>query len=185
MLTNAYNLVSESLRYETGAFYGSCAGLSIGAGLLYANLRQPAFDAATARYKTVRGSAYVITHECDIHQGNNRPLNDSVLICPIIRFEEFVESYQGLPNLPAFLGELATRGVFRAVYIPSLPEDLPYGGVLYLNRITSTHLSVFDEAEVRCIGAVARIGLLEIDAALQNLLMREKSERLSGVGLRR
>jgi hypothetical protein len=175
----AYSVVSTNLSYLPGAFYGSGHDLSLGAGMFFSNVRQPAFDSKTLLYKTVRGSVYVITHECDVAQSNPRPLNDSVLICPLIRFEDFVAEFQALPNLPAFLGELATRDVFRAVYIPSF-YGIPYGAILYLNRMTSTHVSAFDESGVACIGAVSARGLREIDAALQNLLMREKADRLWG-----
>lgn len=128
----------------------------------------------------MRGLGYVVTHECDIHQGNDRPFNDSALVCPVIRFEEFIASSTEMPNVPAFLGELATRGVVRAVYVPPM-DPIPYGGILYLNRITHTHVNAFGEEGTQCVAAVSRTGLLEIDAALQNLLMREKSEVLWGV----
>ena len=147
--------------------------------MFFSNVRLPAFDSNALLYKTVRGLVYVVTHECDVSQDNRRPLNDSVLICPLIRFEEFVAEFNALPNLPAFLGELATRDVFRAIYVPSLRE-IPYGAILYLNRITSTHVSAFEESGVDCIGAVSTTGLREIDASLQNLLMREKADRLWG-----
>ncbi len=182
-LDEAHDLVTTKLSYQPGSFYGSAYGLSLGAGLLYSNVRQPAFDHQRLLYRTVRGLAYVVTHECDVAESNNRPLNDSVLICPLIRFEDFVVEFESLPNLPAFLGELATRDVFRAVYIPTLTA-IPYGAVLYLNRITSTNVHVFDETGVECVGAVSGVGLREIDAALQNLLLREKSEMLSGMRTR-
>jgi hypothetical protein len=182
---DAYDVVCSNLSYEPGAFYGSTYGTTLGAGLFYSNLRQPAFDKATLRYKTVRAFAYVITHECDIAQSNARPLNDSVLTCPLIAFEHFVSEFQGLPNLPAFLGELATRDVFRAVYIPTIDRMMPYGAILYLNRIASTDISAFEEPGVECIGTVSTTGLREIDSALYNLLMREKADALTGFWPRR
>jgi len=180
-LDEAHGVVLDNLKYQPGAFYGSAEGLPIGAGLFYSNVRQPAFDLTSRRFKTVRGLAYVVTHECDISQANDRPFNDSVLICPLIRFDRFVEESQALPNLGAFLGELATRDVFRAVYVPSI-ADAHYGAILYLNRITSIHVTVLEEDGVECIGAVSATGLREIDAALSNLLMREKADKLWGAG---
>jgi hypothetical protein len=176
----AYDVVSKNLSYPPGAFYGSAHDLNLGAGMFFSNVRQPAFDAKSLVYKTVRGLAYVVTHECDVSQDNRRPLNDSVLICPLIPFEAFFTEFHALPNLPAFLGELATRDVFRAVYLPSNGRELRYGAILYLNRITSTHVSAFEESGVDCFGAVSTTGLREIDASLQNLLMREKADRLWG-----
>jgi hypothetical protein len=176
----ARGVVLENLKYQPGAFYGSAQGLALGAGMFFSNLRQPAFDPDRRLYRTVRGLAYVVTHECDVSQANNRPFNDSVLICPLIRFERFVEEFQGMSNLGAFLGELATRDVFRAVYVPTL-ADAQYGAILYLNRITTTHVSAFEEEGVECVGAVSATGLREIDAALSNLLMRQKADRLWGM----
>ena len=176
---DAYEVVSGNLSYEPGASYGTTFGVTLGAGVFYSNVRQPAFDKRSLLYKTVRGPAYVVTHECDVSQSNNRPLNDSVLICPLIPFENFFAEFKSLPNLPAFLGELATRDVFRAVYVPTI-DGYAYGAILYLNRITSTDVGAFDEAGVECIAAVSTVGLREIDAALSNLLMREKADQLSG-----
>jgi hypothetical protein len=177
---DAYAVVSDNLPYQPGAFYGSKFGTTLGAGLLYSNLRQPAFEKTTLRYRTVRATAsYVITHECDVAQSNSRPLNDSVLVCPLIPFEHFFAEFEHLPNLPAFLGELATRDVYRAIYVPAV-GDLSYGAILYLNRIASTDVTAFEESGVECIGAVSTVGLREIDAALSNLLLREKADSLSG-----
>lgn len=88
-----------------------------------------------------------------------------------------------MSTIPASLAAKPARNprcdVFRAVYLPAL-SDIPYGGILYLNRITSTEVSAFDDPAGRCIGAVSVVGLREIDAALQNLLLREKADRLCG-----
>jgi len=176
---DAYEVVSSNLSYEAGAFYGTTFGITLGAGLFYSNVRQPAFDKQSLLYKTVRGPAYVVTHECDVAQSNSRPLNDSVLICPLIPFEDFFAEFESLPNLPAFLGELATRDVYRAIFVPTV-DGYPYGAILYLNRITSTDVGAFGENGVQCIAAVSTVGLREIDAALSNLLLREKADELSG-----
>jgi len=179
IVDDAYASICRALPYEPGAFYGGTSDLGLGAGLLYANVRQPAFDSERRLYRTIRGLAYVITHECDTEQENDRPFIDSVLICPIIRFEEFVDE-GGISNLLGFLGDVAQRRVPRLAYLPTASQ-LPYGGLLYLNRITSTHISAFDEAGTACIAAVSAIGLREIDVALQNLLLREKSDVLWGM----
>lgn len=176
----AYRLISRALPYSEGAFYGSAHGIAIGAGLLYNGVKYPLFDTALTRYRTVRGPVYVVTHECDVEQENTRPFNDSVLVCPIISLEYFVEEWQGMPNFPGFLGDLARRRVTRTVFIPAVGV-LAYGGILYLNRIISTHVSVFGDAEVGTIGAVSATGLREVDAAIGNLLFREKSDYLWGM----
>jgi hypothetical protein len=124
-----------------------------------------------------------VTHECDTAQDNDRVYNESLLICPVIDFEAFLDEcrVQSHPNIGALLGNMAKRNVPRLLFIPSDGGVLPYGGVLYLNLITSTHLSAFHESEVQRVGAVSASGLREVDNALQNLLMREKSDRLWGV----
>jgi hypothetical protein len=178
----AYDLVCETVPYETGAFYGGGQNLAIGAGLFFNNLKFPLFDSGSRLFRTVRGVAYVVTHECDTAQDNDRIYNESMLVCPVINFEIFLEECraQAHPNIGALLGNMAKRNVPRLLFVPSDGAVLPYGGVLYLNRITSTHLSAFEESQVERIGAVSATGLREVDSALQNLLMREKSDRLWG-----
>jgi hypothetical protein len=182
-LDDAFAVVTENLPYRQSVkrFYGTSYGVTLGVGMLYAQIRQPAFDKDSRFYKTVRGAAYVITHECDVSQANARIFNDAVLICPLIRFEDFFEEFKAHPNLGAFLGELATRDVYRAVYIPPI-GDFEYGAVLYLNRISSTDVRSFSEEPAQCIGTVSALGLREIDAALSNLLMREKADMLTDMG---
>jgi hypothetical protein len=180
-LTDACELVLGVVTYQVGAFYGAEENMPVGAGLFVSNLRLPLFDATTYLFKTVRGDAYVVTHECDIAEENDRICKEWLLVCPVIHFDEFVAEYQSHQNLGAFLGELAKRNIPRLLYIPPLGAPLPYGGVLHLNRITSTHVSAFAETGVARIGAVSATGLREVDSALQNLLFREKSHRLWGM----
>jgi len=180
-VAEAHALVLEKIAYQPGAFYGAPDGLALGAGIFFSNVRQPQFDSNSRRFRTVRGMSYVVTHECDVAQENDRLFNDSVLVCPVIRFEEFFDEVDGQTNLGAFLGNMATRNIPRLVYVPTFGEALPYGGVLYLNRITNTHVSAFGEEGVAPIAAVSATGLREVDSALGNLLMREKSDRRWGV----
>jgi hypothetical protein len=180
-LEDAYGFISKHLPYQDGgAFYGSAAGLSLGAGLLYSNVRQPAFNPGRNLYSTVKSHVYVVTHECDADQRNDRAFIDSVLVCPIIPYQSFIGDCATHPNLPGFLAEIATRRVYRLLYIPPI-DPLEFGGVLYLNRITNVHVSAFSEAGTLCLGAVAGIGLREVDAALANLLLREKAQPLTGM----
>lgn len=180
-LDHAYRFICDHLPYsDPGSFYGASAGLSLGAGLLYSNVRQPAFNSDTRLYRTIKTDAYVLTHECDADQQNDRVFKDAVLVCPVIPLPNFLEGCTGHSNIHGFLAEIAARQVHRLLYLPPI-EPLKYGGMLYLNRITSVHVSTFSEPGTQCIGAVAAKGLFEVDSALQNLLLREKAQRLTGM----
>jgi len=170
------------LPYPPGAFYGQHEGLNLGAGLIYSGVRQPAFDFEKQRYVTIEATSYVITHECDVATENARPLSDSLIVCPLIPFEAFIEEHGEVDNLKSLLVEMAKRHVYRAIYLPPLANVSQFGAVLYLNLLTTTHVSAFGpESKAQAIGAVSGHGLREIDVALQNLLLREKSDRLWGM----
>lgn len=179
LVAEASRAVRESLPYSPGAFYGASSGVALGVGLLYENLRFPALDAQRLVFKTVSGAGLVITHECDVDQSNHRPFIDGVLICPLIEFSHFVQQSSTFSNPRGFYGDLARRNIPRLLYLPPIGA-LAHGGVLYLNRIVSTDVSVFHRGGASLMGALSATGLRELDAALQNLLLRPKSDRLGG-----
>lgn len=177
----AYRHLFRHLQLDSGRFFARDTGLSLGAGQLYAGVTFPIFDDENKLYLTAEGLVYVLTHECDIDQSNIRPYNSHVLICPIIDFREFVDEFQGShseEHLRGFLSDLGKRKVSRLVYLPHIYPQLPYGGLLYLNRITHTHVSSFGGTSVSMICTVTPIGLREVDYALTNSLLRPKVEPL-------
>jgi len=180
----ALHCVLANLRTDIGRFFATGEGLSLGKGKFYNSLIFPLFDDASQAFMTVAGIGYVLTHECDVDQQNNRTFNDDVLICPVIPFQDLVETLkQELPRdqLMAFLGNLGARNIHRLIYIPSLGEKLAYGGVLYLNQITNTPVSVFSNGEATSIGALTGYSLTIVEYAIENHLLRPKVERLAFV----
>src|SRR5688500_16630632 len=121
----AYAFVAEAAPYELKSFYGPAAGVGLGAGLVYSNVLQPAFDYGESRFKTILSTAYVVTHECDIDQFNERPFNEAVLICPIIPFAAFVAFCSEHSNFAGLLGDLINRRVPRLLYLPDC-NGLPH-----------------------------------------------------------
>lgn len=181
-LENAYTTLTKKLTIEVGKFFSANPKLSVGAGTIYGNVRYPLLDTDQNIFDTVSGLVYVLTHECDVAQDNVRIFNSDLLICPIIPLEDFVAEYEEkLPHeqLIAFVVSLASRDVSRVIYIPTIPDALPYGGLLYLNQISSTNLSVFKLEDVKHVSAVTAYGLTIIDQAIQNHLLRPKAERLA------
>lgn len=178
----AYRHLMDSLRYnDHGRFYGVDEALPLGAGLLYSPIRFPIFDPDERIYVTVEGLVYVLTHECDLDQDNDRAFNHSALICPITQLEDLVAEYSeefGDDRARSFINALARREVSRLVYIPPFDDRLPYGGVLNLNEITNTFIDEFEQGGVEKVCSVSGFGIQVIDNFLKNHLLREKSARL-------
>lgn len=106
-------------------FYGSPSDLPVGRGLIFTQVRQPIYDVEQQLFLTVEEPAYVLTHECDVDPANDRPFSNYLLICPIIRFEDWFAAYtedHGDDELGAFLGNVANRRVSRVFYLPPLPQ---------------------------------------------------------------
>jgi len=179
-LDDAHSLLQRSLPYSPGEFYGSAPSDGVGAGMLFENVRFPAFERERRRFVTAKGLVYVVTHECDVDQSNDRPFIDSVLVCPIIDMADLLAVQADLGDISSFLTNVINRNVPRLAYLPTI-NACPYGGFLYLNKITFTDVQEFGQPEVVCVGAVSGKGLREIDTALQNLLLREKADRLAGM----
>ena len=77
---------------------------------------------------TYRGPVYVIIHECDVARQNSKHFNQSVLICPIIRFKRFIELYLEFNVRKGgreFLQNLATRKIYKLFYFPAYDSRLP------------------------------------------------------------
>ncbi|HKU12992.1 MAG TPA: hypothetical protein VJQ52_01280 [Steroidobacteraceae bacterium] len=181
-LAAASALVEGNLDYRSGMFYGSPADLPLGRGLIFTQVRQPIYDVEQHLFMTVEEPVYILTHECDVDPANQRTFRSYLLVCPIIRFEDWLAAYSedhSDDELGAFLGNLATRRVSRVFYLPPLPPLLGYGGLLYFNQITHTHVSAVSFEGGNCVAAVTEYGLTKIDHMLENHVLRPKAQVLS------
>lgn len=163
-------------------FYGPAAGLDWGVGLIVRGLAYPFYDRDVSEFAVGIGRAYIVSHECDIDPANIRPFNDTVLLCPIIPLELVIEHYlagRTERQTKSFIDALGNGTVDRAAYIPTIADELPYGGVLYLNSMTHTNVVELDRDSVGCCCAVSVFGLRYIDRALGNaILKRPKAQPL-------
>jgi hypothetical protein len=169
-----------------GAFYGSAGGRAPGSGLIYRDVIFPQFNNQTQDFDTLRGAAYVLTHECDIDPSNNRHFNDLVLVCPLILFQDFVDEYEtqiGRATLESMVVALARNDVSRVFFLPPASqfvgaEELQRGALLYLNQISHTPASRLQGSAV-C--ALSNYGLDRLDAKFKNHLFRPKAEPLPAI----
>ena len=153
----------------------------LGAGCIIKRVRFPLFTPERMVFATIRTTVLVISHECDVSTENRRPFNEDVIVCPIIPLHNFVTRFReayGSERLPAYVHNLATRRINRLVYIPPIPMHLDYGGVLFLNRISSTNVSCFFENEVEWVRVLSANGLREIDNAMEHQFLRPKQQML-------
>lgn len=177
----AYRRVAASSTINHGRFYSPGGEVGLGKGKLYETVAYPFFDLENRIFQTVEGMVYVLTHECDVDLDNQRIFNEDVLICPIIPLEHIVEAYRealSRMQLESFLTNLGARNISRVVYLPPY-SGLDYGGVMYLNHITNTHISSFSQTTVTSVCAVTAFGLTQIEYALENHLLRPKTDRLA------
>lgn len=177
----AFEIATANLSPGAARFYGTVNGAAVGAGLILSNVEYPAYIAGQERFGVLRGLILVLTHECDLEQDNSRVMNDSAIICPVIPLETFVEELAPILDDEAvgqFLSNVTARNVNRLVYIPVIAEILPYGGYLYLNLLSHTHLSKLTGQDVATVCMTSPDGLREIDLALERHLRRPKADRL-------
>jgi len=177
----ANRYVLDRLDVEVGRFFYPAGAMALGVGQIYGGIRF-AVDTGDGHYRTVRGLVYVLTHECDVDPNNERSFNTHVLICPVIRFEEWYQEFSQENTsdyVRSFLALLAARKVSRVMYLPFLgTEQLPYGGLLYLNTITNSLVEAFLHSDARRLGTATSYGIWSIDQVLQRHLFREKAERV-------
>jgi hypothetical protein len=167
-------------------FYGPAAGLDWGVGLIARGLAYPFYDREISEFVVGVGRAYIVSHECDIDPANSRPFNDTLLVCPIIPLEVVLDNYlagRSAGQTKSFVRALGNGTVDRAAYIPTIADELPYGGVLYLNAMTHTNVAELGRNGVVCCCAVSAFGLRYIDRALSNaILKRPKAQPLPLTG---
>lgn len=178
-------LAEASFRREHavgGGFYGAADGMAIGAGIIAAPIRYPLFNASSHKFETVEGAAYVLTHECDIDAGNIRHFNDHFVICPVIPLESLVAAYDDDGSVTGLVDAIAGNKVHRVFYLPPYSVDgLRNGGVLYLNQLASTHVSLFEITSPRNLCALSSYGQRSLDWKLENHFKRPKAEELPRV----
>lgn len=180
-LDEAHAILAGSAHTDVGSFYGTRVDLSVGAGLFFDGVRCPLYNIDDQVFDTYELPVYVLTHECDIDPANRRPFNDAVVVCPIITLQAFLDEapsrFGSADECKRFLANVARRYVSRLVYLPPSDGALANGGFIYLNALTSTHVSAVDQKVA--FAALSAGGLRELDFALQHHLLRPKAESLS------
>lgn len=167
-----------------GKYYSGSAHLAIGVGQFFDNVRYPVVNVERQVFQTAEGLCYLLTHECDLDPSNSRSFNDFALILPVIRFDiwyaKFATEFSEEPaRIKSFLKNLAHRAVSRVMYIPCIGADLEFGGLLYLNQLTSTHVSLLQSSSARLVCSLTGYGLDKVDHMLQRHLLRPKANRLA------
>lgn len=182
----AAKIMLDACAFDPAKFYGHVSSLSVGAGVLYSGILFSQFDKQDEVFDTVEGLVYVLTHECDVDQRNERNFNEAVLVCPILKLDEWVSEFvesKSDGELFGMIPAIAKNNVYRVFYLPPVPKHidqhiLPFGGLIYLNQITNTHVSCFNNQNCRPICALSTYGASLLDWKLQNHLFRPKSESL-------
>jgi len=188
MLLSPEKILADNALDDEGSFYGPPTGLSLGTGLIVGEVVFPYFDREQQRFVVASGTAYILSHECDLDPANDKVLGGYCLICPLLPIDDLIGSASAANlsqnDMSAFLGNLAARRISRFVYLPPL-AGFASGAVLNLNQITSTSLETMQLKNA--VAAVSVHGLLTIDMALENHLRRAKAEALplTGAALRK
>jgi hypothetical protein len=179
--SKAKEIAVASFRYQPGAFYGNAGGRALGVGLMYDSVIYPLLNEEESVYDTVEGPVYVLTHECDVDAENDRAFNEYVLICPITPFDVWASEFAETRSEGALFGivpDLASDKIYRAFYLPPFRQRFPYGCVLYLNQICSTHRSCFDSPRAHPLCALSTYAQGILDRKMQNHLFRPKADQL-------
>lgn len=178
----AYKCIKDASNCDYGRFFSPGDSLALGKGKVFDEILYPFFSNEDKVYMTVSGLVYVLTHECDVEALNQRIFNEDILISPIIPLESLIDAYleqSTEENLKGFLSNLGARNISRLLYLPPINQSLPFGGVMFLNQISHSHVSVFDPANSKA--AVTGYGLSIIEYILENHLLRPKADRLAFV----
>ena len=79
----------------------------------------------------------------------------------------------------SFIHQLADSKVDRAIFVPAIPDPLPYGGVLYFSTMTGTSVRELLKPEVvtECVVTVPALKYID-DRMHQALLKRPKDQAL-------
>lgn len=173
-IEEAYSTLAKASP-DFARFYAPGSELPLGSGLIFRRLALPFYNKSASEFSVALSLAYVVSHECDIDPANHRPFNDLAVVVPIIPLGTLLTTYLSKrtdEQARAFVDALAKRTIDRAAYIPTIADELPHGGVLYLNSMSHTHVSEFAKAGVDRCCTVTAFGLQYMDAALSHALIK-------------
>ncbi|MDR6135724.1 hypothetical protein QE361_002719 [Sphingomonas sp. SORGH_AS802] len=166
---------------KAGQFYGPVGSLSFGAGVIVENLAYPVYVPNAGAYGTRLGTALVLSHECDIDPDNIRPFNSNVLVAPIIKLGDYISqaaaTYSHIET-KSFLLNVASGKTTRLFFLPrfgSSTSSLYQGGLIDLNFLASCGVGALVKSTKVC--ALSGFALTTLDIAIQNHLIRQKSEK--------
>ena len=140
--------------------------------MIYSGVSFPIFNTGSARYEVLRGTVVVLTHECDVEQANQKPFNSDLIFAPIGRFDDFfteLRETKGEDEAKAYLGDLCRDRISQLFYFPPFGE-MATGGIVYLNRIGTSHLSQFQRDGVAAVSALSAYGYQRLGWSLANHL---------------
>lgn len=185
-LENELVSITKKHRYyaKRGAFFSSASGRPLGAGILLEKCRLPYLDPGTQRFRTARGLACVITHECDIDQNNERSFNDKLIVLPIIDFKIWYENAKrdfGDGKAYELAVDIVKDNIFRVLFLPAISHStMEYGGILYLNEMTNTDVEDVN-ANANILAALTSYSFRILSYKIENHLLRPKSAPLMGI----
>lgn len=165
---------------KAGQFYGPIGDMAFGTGVIVTDLPYPVFLPNAGAYGTRRGTALIMSHECDIDPDNVRPFNDNALVAPVIGLRTYVENVAHLYSADetrSFILAVAKGLTTRLLFLPRFGDSscpLYYGGLIDLNFMTSCGVKALSEASKICALSGAAISI--VDVALQNHLIRPKAD---------
>jgi hypothetical protein len=168
----------------SGAWYGNAGNLAPGVGVIFAGLPYPLFNPDLRRYQVLSGMALILTHECDIDQQNQRALNASFLVAPLIQMTAFANTFARQQDVARALArDVAANRVNRLMYLPPpnallRVQEIPLGAFIYFNSITHANVTHLTAEGVRPVCALSETGLAVLDNRLKNHLFRPKDEQL-------
>src|ERR1700730_866789 len=170
---------------HAGAFYGSAQGLEPGTGLIFSGITYATFNPTERRFEARRGLILVLTHECDIAPENERAFNEFFIAAPLILVAGFAEMFDTRRDLARNLvQDIASDKIHRMFFLPPTHELLPSenlkrGAFIYLNALTSGHVSQLQAEGVRPECALSTYGLEVLDQKLKNHLFRPPAQQLA------
>jgi hypothetical protein len=168
----------------SGAWYGTARNLAPGVGVIFTGLPYPLFNPAERRYQVISGMVLILTHECDIDQHNQRAMNTSFLVAPLIQMSAFASRFAQQEDIARALArDIAANKVHRLMYLPPPNEllrvqEIPLGAFIYFNSITHADVTHLTAKGVRPVCALSELGLEFLDNRLKNHLFRPKAEQL-------
>lgn len=159
-------------------FYGGAEQLSLGTGVIIGEIPLPFFNVNASSYQIRETVALILTHECDISQENKRPNNSDVMLAPLIPLEDFFAALEGDRNIKSsYVGNVVSGSVSQLFYLPPWIKH-QNGSIVYLNRISSTHISQLEREPVKKLIALSSFAHRKLCERLSDHLLRDKAEQL-------